>query len=88
MDKPSRWIKLVKNLRFIHIPFKLINKIIIVDRTGHERSGKNQDDFKRIIEEVRDSNEQVQSVHIETNNRKMKALVKAYTDEIFSKYFK
>lgn len=89
MDKPTRWNKLVKTLRFNHIPFTLIRRAKIVTKNKVEYVGSTHEEFQSIIHEINKSEnaDLIESINIETKDRKIKKEVSSYIDRLFSKYF-
>jgi len=89
MDKPTRWSKLIKSLRFDHIPFNLIRRAKIVTKNKVEYIGSTYDDFQNIIQTINKSldSDLIETMNIETKDRKIKKEAQNYVDRLFSKYF-
>jgi len=89
MDKPTRWSKIIKSLRFNNIPYSLIKKTKIVTKNHKEFEAKTEEDFKEVINQIKNlpNEDVIEKITIETQNRKIKKQVDEYIDNLFGKVF-
>jgi glutamate mutase epsilon subunit len=90
MDKPTRWSKMISNLRYVHIPYALMKKARILTKNNKEYFGSSQKELLEIMNKVNDvdSDDSIKDMEILTKNRKIKKEVNEYIDQLFKDIFK
>lgn len=90
MQTPTRWQTLINSLKYKFIPFKFVRVIHVRTTDGKEYEGRNEEDFKNIIENITNGNTQdaLADVSFEPQNRRIKKEVQKYLEPLFNKHFK
>ena len=89
MEKPTRWQILINSLKYGFVPFKFVKVIRIKTSNNKIYEGKDAEDFKNIIENIKhsDPEEIVTDITFEPQNRKIKKEVRKFSEPLFNKYF-
>ena len=90
VDNPTKWNKIISNLKFNNIPFTLINKIKVTTKNNKEYEGNTYDDFLLILELIKNqpAPDVIFSLKIDPKNRKIKKLVQECLLEVREKLTK
>ena len=89
MEKPTRWHRLIKSLKYGFLPFHLVRHIRILTKSGKEYEATSQEQFKQMVEMIKGSQpeDSIVSIVFEFKNRKIKKEVHDFSIPLFEKYF-